>query len=161
MVRVRITDEGDPSAGGYFVCGDPRDSGFEESLVGGFHAAWQPYGATGILDDDALEVERGSVDCGVTDTEVVCESTYEQPLEGALAEIARETGRRGVVVLEEGRVGIDVAAETFADNELGVWQLEPGVKIGSGSCLDAVIRPERLGSVHGFDGFEGLAARVS
>ena len=114
-----------------------------------------------VLDYGALEVERGSVDCGVPNAEVVCESTYEQALEAALAEITGETGRCGVIVFEEGRVGVDIGAEAFADDEFGVWQLEPGVKIGSRSCLDTVIGPERLGPVRRLDGFVGLSARVS
>ncbi len=63
-----------------------------------------------------------------------------------------------MVVFEEGRVAIDFAAEAFAQDQLGVWEVEAGVEVGSAGALDAMIGPEGLGPVVDLDRFEGPLA---
>ena len=73
-------------------------------------------------------------------------------MEVAFAEIAGEAGGGGAVVFGEGGVAVDVLAEAFAENELGVGDGEAGVEVGAGGALDAVVGPEVLRAVGGFDG---------
>jgi hypothetical protein len=118
------------------------------------------YGAGGVFDDSDVEAEMLAVDGGVADAEVVGEAAEEEALQAALAEVASEAGGGEMVVLEEGGVGVDVGAETFSEDELGLRDFERGVEICAGRVLEAVIGPEGLGdlfgAVAGFDGFEGL-----
>ena len=66
-----------------------------------------------------------------------------------------------MIVFGEGGVAVDVGAEAFAEDELGVGDVEVGVELGAGGALDAVVGPEVLGAVGGFDGVgEGLLAGV-
>ena len=64
----------------------------------------------------------------------------------------------GAVVLEEGGVGVDVAAEAFAQNELGAGELKRGMEVGSASSLDAMVGPQGLRAVAEFDLLKGLFA---
>jgi hypothetical protein len=77
-------------------------------------------------------------------------------LQAAFAQIACKTGRGEVVVLEEGGVGVDVAAKAFAEDQLGVGNVEGRMKGSAGGVLHAVFRPERLRAMRGLDGLEGL-----
>jgi hypothetical protein len=106
----------------------------------------------------ALEAEGGAVDGGEADAEVVGKAAEEEAGEIALAEVAGEAGGGGVVVLEEGGVAVDVAAEAFAEDEFGLGDLEAGVELGAGGALDAVVGPEVLGAVGSLDGVEGELA---
>lgn len=135
--------------------------GLGEAGVCVFDGAGEGDGAGEFFEDEAGEAEAGAVDGGEADAEVVGEAAEEEAGEVALAEVAGEAGGSGVVVLEEGGVAVDVAPETFAEDELGVGDLEAGVELGAGSALDAVVGPEGLGAVGGFDGVgEGLLAGV-
>ncbi len=96
------------------------------------------------------------VDGGVADAEVVGEAAEEEAGESAFAEVAGESGGSVVVVLEEGGVAVDVGAEAFAEDELGVGDVEGWVEGCAGGVLEAVIGPEGLGSVRGLDGVVGL-----
>ena len=74
----------------------------------------------------------------------------------ALAEVACEACRGGVVVFEEGGVAVDVAAEAFAEDEFGVRDREGWMEGCAFGVLDGVVGPEGLGAVGGFDGFVRL-----
>ena len=97
-----------------------------------------------------------AVEGGVADAEVVGEAAEEETCDVAFAEIASEAGRGGVVVFEEGGVGVDVAAEAFAEDEFGVGDVESGMEGCAVGVLEDVFGPESLRSVGGFDGFERL-----
>ena len=112
--------------------------------------------ACSVFDDVALEAESGAVDGGVPDAEVVGEAGEEEPFQAALAEIAGQAGGGEVVVFEKGGVAVDVAAEAFSQNELGVGDVESGVEVGSRGVLKAVLGPEGLGAVVDLGDFEGL-----
>ena len=92
-----------------------------------------------------------AVEGGEADAEVVGQAAEEDASEVALAEVSGEAGGGGVVVFEEGGVGVDVGAEAFAEDELGLGQMERGVEVGSLAVLDAVVGPEGLRAVVGFD----------
>ncbi len=131
-----------------------------EGLVGGFDAVFEGDGAAGVLEDEALEAEGGAVEGGEADAEVVGEAGEEEALEAAVAEVAGEAGGGLVVVFEEGGVGVDVAAEALAEDELGVGEIEAGVEGGAVGGLQAVVGPEGLRAVGGVDGVGGAAAGV-
>jgi len=113
-----------------------------------------------VFEDDGLEAELGGGDGGEADAEIVGEAGKEEAGEFALAEVAGEAGGCAVV-FGEGGVAVDRAAEAFAEEELGMGNLEVGVEGSAGGVLDAVIGPEVLGSVGGLDRVrEGLLAGV-
>jgi len=97
-----------------------------------------------------------AVEGGEAYAEVVCQAGEEEALETALAEVASQAGWSGVVVFEEGGVAVDVAAETFAEDQFGVGDVECRVEGRAGSVLEAVIGPEGLEAVGGLDGFVGV-----
>ena len=122
----------------------------------GFGDALEVDGAGGVFDDDGFEAEVVAVDGGVADAEVVGEAAEEEAVQVALAEVAGEAGGGAVVVFEEGGVAVDVAAESFAEDEFGVGDVEGGVEGCAFGVLEDVFGPEGLGAVVDFDGFEGL-----
>ena len=79
------------------------------------------------------------------DAEVKGETGEEEAGELALAQVAGETGGSGAVVFGERGVAVDVLAEAFAEDELGMGDVEAGVKRGAGGALETVIGPEVLG----------------
>ena len=117
-------------------------------------------GARDDLDNEALEVERDAVDGGVADAEVIRQAAEEETLDAMLAQVAGEACGRGVVVLKEGRVGVDLLAAALAHDQLRVGDVERGVEVGAGGVLHAVNGPEGLPAVGNLDGLEGLGARV-
>ena len=114
----------------------------------------------GVFDDEALEAEGCAVDGGVADAVVVGKTREEEPFEAAFAKVACETRWGDVIVLKKCRVAIDISAESFAEDEFGVRDIEAGMEVGAASALNAVIGPEGLGAVLDFDAREGLRARV-
>ena len=150
-----------------YLCGeDARDVGGGEGRVGGFDGAGQTGGAcqvdgaTGVFNDDGVKAEALAVDGGEANAEVVSEAAEEEAGEIAFAEIPGEAGGGGVVVLKEGGVGVDVGAETLAEDAFGLGNVEGRVKLGAGGLLQAVIGPEALGSVGGLDRLVGLLVGV-
>lgn len=65
-----------------------------------------------------------------------------------------------MVVLKEGGVAIDLAAEALAQDQFSMWDLEVGMEVSSGSALDAVIGPQCLSPIGDLDGGEGFCVRV-
>ncbi len=128
--------------------------------MGGFDAAGECNGAGEGFKDDGVEAKLLAVDGGEADAEVVGEATKKEAREAAFAQIAGETGGRGVIVFEEGGIGVDLSPEAFAQDELGVGDIECGVECGAGRVLEAVIGPEGLGTVGGFDPLIGLGTGV-
>jgi hypothetical protein len=136
------------------------DSVFREGEVGGFDGSGEGDGAAGVFEDLAGESEGGAVDGGEADAEVVGEASEEEAGEAAVAEVAGEAGWGAVVVFEEGGVGVDAAADAFAQDEFGVGEIEGRVERGSVAVLEAVVGPEGLVSVGDGDALEGLPAGV-
>lgn len=102
-----------------------------------------------------------AVEGRVADAEVVGEAAEEEAGEVALAEVPSEAGGCGVVVLEEGGVAVDVAAEAFAEDEFGVGDGEGGMEGCAFGVLEDVFGPEGLGTVGGLNGLVGLGVRMS
>ena len=98
-------------------------------------------GAAGVADDEGGQTEASCVESGVADAVVVSEAGEEDAVEVAFAEIAGEAGRRGAVVLKKCRVRVDGAAKAFAQDELGLREMQGGVKLGAVGTLKAVIGP--------------------
>ena len=105
-----------------------------------------------VIEDDGLKAEAGGGGGGVADTEVEGDAGEEEAGEGALAQVAGESGGSDAVVFEEGGVAVDGGAEAFAEDELGVREVKVGVECSAGGSLEAVIGPEGLGAVGCLDG---------
>jgi hypothetical protein len=73
-------------------------------------------------------------------------------LQVAFAEITGKAGGSGAIVFGEGGVAVDRAPEALAQDELGVGDVEIGVKLRAGRALDAVVWPEGLLAVGRVDG---------
>src|SRR6185437_8421541 len=99
-----------------------------------------------------------AIDSGVADAEVVGEPAEKQALKTALAQVSGEAGRGEVIVFEEGGVGIDMAAKAFAQDQLGMGNVERRVEGGAGAVLQAMLGPERLRAIERLDRIEGLLA---
>jgi hypothetical protein len=136
------------------------DLGEGEGCVGLIDAVWQVYGAAGVFEDDGLEAKGLAVDGGVADAEVVGEAAEEETVEAAFAQVSGEAGGGEVVVFEEGGVGVDGAAEAFAEDEFGVGDIEGGVKGCAFGVLEGVFGPEGLGAVGGFGRLVGVFVGV-
>ena len=65
-----------------------------------------------------------------------------------------------MVIFKEGGVGVQVGTDTLAEDVFGLVNVEVRVKLGTGGLLQAVIGPEGLGSVGGFDHLVGLLVGV-
>ena len=134
------------------------DAGFGEFGVDGGDGAVEVDGAAGVAQDECGKAEAARVESGVADTVVVGETGEEDASEIVLAQIVGKTSRRGAVILEEGRIGIDLRAEAFAQDQLGLRELERRMKLRAARALHAMRRPERLRAVRELDGFVGLFA---
>ncbi len=103
---------------------------------------------------------RRRVEGRVADAIVVRKAGEEDARETTLAEVAGETGLRGSVVFEKGGVGVDLAAEPFAQDQLGSAELKGGVEFRASTPLNAMVRPKGLRAIGKFDLLEGLFAGV-
>src|SRR5262249_10457366 len=86
--------------------------------------------------------------------EIEREPRHEDSSQAPLAQITGKAGGGLAVVLVKGGVGIDLRAETLAQNELGVRNLQVIVELRTGGVLNAMIRPQDLLSVVDRDGLE-------
>ena len=85
-----------------------RDGQAQEGLVCRLHRASHVDAAAGVLHHDHLEAAAVRVLGRVAHAEVEREAGDEYALQATLAQVAGEPCRRRVVVLVEGRIGIDV-----------------------------------------------------
>jgi hypothetical protein len=83
-------------------------------------------------------------------------------LQVAFAEIAGQAGWSDAIVFGERGVTVDGAPKAFAQDQLGVGNVEIGMKLRAGRALNTVVRPERLLVVRRVDcvgkGFEVVGA---
>ena len=77
-------------------------------------------GAAGIADHDGRKSETACVESRVAYAVVVGQARKKDAREAALLQIAGQARPSGAVVLEEGRIGINLSTESFAQNELGL-----------------------------------------
>ena len=92
-------------------------------------------GAAGVAHNERGETEAARVESGVADAIVIGKAGEKDARQLALAQIAGETGRCGAVILKEGRIGIDLRAKAFAQDQLGPRELERGMEIRAAACL--------------------------
>ena len=128
------------------------NAGGGEGGVGGVDGMGEIDSAGEVFDDEGFEAEGCGSEGGEADAEVVGEAGEEEAGEATLAQIAGETGGGTLIVFGEGGVTVDVFAEAFAQDEFGVGDGEAGVEVGAEGALDAVVGPECLRAVGGFDG---------
>jgi len=115
-------------------------------------------GAAGVAQDKRLQAETTRIESRIAHAIVVGEPGKKDPLQPAFAEIAGQACRRPAVILKKSRVGINVRAKAFAEDQLGLREMQRGVKLRSFCAPNAVRRPERLCAVGKLDGLEGLFA---
>ena len=65
-----------------------------------------------------------------------------------------------MIVLEEGRVGVDFLMIAFAQHELSMTEAERLMELRAAGPLNAVIRPQYLLAIRNRDGFVRSAARM-
>ncbi len=129
--------------------------------MGGFEGSGEGNGTAGFRDEEDGEAGADAVCGGEADAEVESQAGDDDALEAAFAEVAGETRGGGAVIFKEGGVGVDLRAEAFAEDELGVGDVEAGVEFRTGGALDAVGRPQGLGAVGHLDGLIGGCSGVA
>ena len=77
-------------------------------------------GAAGIAQHEGRQAEAARIERRVAHAIVVGQPSQKDALEPALAQIAGEAGRRCAVVLKKRRIGIDLRAKAFAQDQLGL-----------------------------------------
>lgn len=132
-----------------------------ESGVGFGDRARQIDSTAGIFDDEALKSQGRAIDRGETDAEVVGQPAKEEAIEAAFVQVSGKPGGGEVIVLQKGRVGVDMAAEALAEDEFCLGNVERGMEGSAGRALDAMLGPERLRPVRSLDHLKGLLARMS
>src|SRR5207245_950470 len=98
-------------------CVHQLNTGSGKIAFNGCNGAIEVDGAAGVAEDDGEKAEATGIESRVADAVVVGETSEEDAVESALAQVSGETGGCCAVVLKEGRVGVDGAAEAFAQNE--------------------------------------------
>src|SRR6185437_15584760 len=121
------------------IAGQPLDPGRLHPPPRGGKRAVEVDGAAAILDHRHGKSFPPRIDRRVVDAEIRGETGEEDAGEAALAQIAGKAGGGALVVLPEGGVGIDVAAETLAHDHLGARQIEPRMECGARRLLHAMI----------------------
>src|SRR5262245_10238092 len=137
-----------------------RDAQRREARARGGDRAVDVDAAARVLDHDHGKVLAARVLGRVAHTEIEREARGEDAAEAPLAQITGKAGRGLAVVLVEGGVGIDGRPEAFAQNELGVRNLQSVVELRARGALNAVIRPQDLLSIVDGDGLEWTLAPV-
>src|SRR3970040_769343 len=99
-----------------------------------------------------------SILSGVAHAKIKGEPGKKNTRETSIAQIAYETGRRLAVILVEGRVGVDLAMDTFAQHEPGVGNVQVLMEFGAARGLNAMVWPKNLWPILGDDGVVGLLA---
>ena len=99
-------------------------------------------GAAGIADEDGFKAEAASVKRGVAHAVVVGQAGEKNAGEIPLVEITGQAGGSFAVILKKGGVGIDSPAESFAEDQLGLWQMETGVELGAVGALGTGLAKE-------------------
>src|SRR5438876_1806469 len=111
-----------------------------------------------FFDHDRVKTMRGGIFGRIADTIIEGEASANHLAELALAQITEEARGCPVIVLEKSGIGIDLLAETLADGELGMGNVEALVEPGTLGFPDAVIRPQRLLAIgHGYFGEGGFS----
>src|SRR6516165_6035153 len=138
------------------VSGNSRDAQRREAGARGGDRAVDVDAAASILDHDHGEALAARVLRRVADAKIEREPRHEDSRQAPLAQITGKAGGGLAVVLVEGGVGIDRRSEAFAQDELGVRNLQVVVELRTGRVLNAMIRPQDLLSVVDRDGLEWM-----
>ncbi len=101
-------------------------------------------GAAGILDDNSLEARGTRVERAPGDAEVQGQAAQVDRGHAALAQQARQAGRRLAVGFEEGRVAVGVRVEALADHRLRLRYRQLVGKARAESALHAMVGPQHL-----------------
>src|SRR5438445_2950144 len=138
-----------------------RHAGIAHTLQHGIERAVEIDATAGIEPDGGFEPLADGVQRRKTDAEIGRQADQGDGVDAALPEVATEAGRCRMVVLEEGRIAVDIRAKSLADNELGLGPGKAGVEIRAEAALDTMVRPQSLFAVWHLDHREGLRARMA
>jgi len=122
-----------------------------ETLICRIQSSRQPHCPRQVFDNDGFKAEAGGGEGGEADTEVVGYASEEEAGEASLAKIACQAGGSSLIVFGEGGIAVDVLAEAFAEDEFSVGEREIGMEVSAAGALNAVVGPEHLRTVGGFD----------
>src|SRR5262249_7190731 len=136
------------------VSANSRDAQRREALARGGDRAIDVDAAASVFDHHHGKALAARVLGRVAYAEIEREPRNEDSVQAPLAQITGKAGGGLAVVLVEGRVGIDPGAETLAQNELSVRNLQVVVELRTSGVLNAMIRPQDLLSVVDRDGLE-------
>src|SRR4029079_331448 len=118
-------------------------------------------GPTGILDHYRVKTVSGGVFRRIADAIVESEADTDDTLDAALPPIAQEARRSFVVILEKGRIGVDLRTKTLADDEFDAGNVESLVEARAFRLPDAMIGPKCLRAVGHRDLGKGRFARMA
>src|SRR6056297_3739129 len=143
------------------LCGSGEgDAGLVHALARRGERAVEVDRAGEALDDGHLEAKQGSVDGRVVHAEIRREADEGKLVDPAGVQVSLEPRRRLVIVLEEGGVAVDLAAEALTDDKISRVRVEPRVKRGTLGADNAMVGPEDLRTVGHFDHRQGLGTGV-
>jgi len=124
------------------------------------HGVFHIDSAAGVFNDEDFKAFFVCVQRGGSDAKIISESGDKNALHAFSAEMISKTGGGGVIVVGEGGVGIDMQLLAFANDKLGIGDVQCGVQRGACGLLHAVIGPQHLLAVGGGDAFEDGVAGV-
>lgn len=108
-------------------------------------------GTAGVSKDKGRQAQTSRIQRRVPHAKVIGQTGKKDTAQTAIAQVAGEAGRSGVVILKKCRIGVDLAAEALAEDELGPQRIEIWMELRTSAALQAVIRPEGLRAVGHFD----------
>ena len=115
--------------------------------------------ATG-LNEHGRKAEPARVHGRVIDAKISSQPDQEDSLQAALSQVTSQTGGRSPIVLIECRIGIDFAAESFADHQFRSLGFQLRMKGSPRRTLDTMIGPKGLFSIWHANDIEWSRARV-
>src|SRR5262249_39105761 len=121
---------------------------------------WNSDASTGVLDDQNSIAKPHSILSRPRDTEIGRKSGQEQALEAALTQPPIQPCCCAPVVLEEGRVAVDLLMKALANDHLHFGQVQIAMQRGVGAVLQCVVWPKHLRAVWHTDRIICLAPRV-
>src|SRR5690606_10987974 len=94
------------------------------------------------------------------DAEVEREAGEKRTLKAELPQVAGESGLRLAIVVKERRIRIYMLVITLSEDQFSMRDIHLIAQLSSRRALNAMIRPQNLGTVEHLDYLVGLPARV-
>ncbi len=140
---------------------DQRHAGLAHRRQRGLDGAFQIDAARRVEQDFGLVAQPRGIHRRKVDAEIQRQPAERHALDPAALQVAVQPGRRRLVVLEEGRIAVDVGAEPLAHDHLGRRVQQIRVEGRALGPLHAMVRPEHLRAIGHVDGLEGRLAGMA